>query len=335
MLLTSLILKTALVLAALPTSGFLYQYASSRYENYAYTSIGKMVDIGGYKLHIQDTGTGTGGPTVILDAGMGSNSLDWCLVQSEIAHFTRVCSYDRAGTGWSEESPHSRTSEVVIHELHTLLKNAGVPGPYILVGHSFGGVNARLYAQYYPDEVAGIILVDAAHEHQMARLPKATEQLQVIVKRQNILLMLSRLGIVRLLHNMPAAKKQLEKLPGHIRPFYLSQKLQTKHTKTMLAEAIALEESLKQLAHTKETLRDKPLIVITAGKAPSALETGISPEENNEWFTAWHELQKDLLTKSARSKQIIAEKSGHMIPLEQPEVIVKAICDMIIDLGKQ
>lgn len=332
MLLTSFVLKTLLILAALPVTGFLYQYASSCYENYAYTPLGKMVDIGGYKLHIYDTGIG--GPTVILDAGMGCNSLDWCLIQSELSKFTRVCSYDRAGMGWSEESPKPRTSEVVVHELHALLKSAGIPGPYIFVGHSFGGINARLFAQRYSDEIAGIILVDAGHEQQLDRLPKAAEKLHQLVKQRTTLLMLSRLGVTRLLQRLPSAKKQLEKLPASMRPLYLSQKLHTKHMETILAEATAVEESFAQLAHTEGAIKNIPLTVISAGKAPSPLEAGLSQEENNEWLAHWHELQKDLASKSIKSKHIIAERSGHMIHLEQPEIIIHAVRDMVTEYQK-
>ena len=150
---------------ALLLIGTIYQFISSKIDENAYPPPGKLVDIGGYRLHINCTGEG--GPAVILDSGLGGNSLEWTLVQPKLAKFTRVCSYDRAGQGWSDESPLIRTSQNIVDELHTLLHKAEVPEPYILVGHSSGGINMRLYASYYPNEVAGVVLVDSAHEDQL------------------------------------------------------------------------------------------------------------------------------------------------------------------------
>ena len=125
------------------------------------------MNIGGYRLHINCTGTGS--PTVILDAGLGGTSLDWSKIQPEVARFTRVCSYDRAGYGWSESGAGPRTSQQIVQELHLLLVHAQVNGPYLLVGHSVGGLNMRLYAYRYPGEVAGMVLLDSTNEHQFAQ----------------------------------------------------------------------------------------------------------------------------------------------------------------------
>src|SRR2546428_1463462 len=120
---------------------------------------GKLVDIGGYRLHINCTGKGS--PTVVLEAGAGDFSFDWSLVQAEVARFTRVCSYDRAGSASSDPGPIPRTMHQEVFELHTLLRRAGVEGPYVLVGHSYGGLLMRLYARQYPREGAGVGLVDS------------------------------------------------------------------------------------------------------------------------------------------------------------------------------
>jgi pimeloyl-ACP methyl ester carboxylesterase len=125
---------------------------------------GKLVDVGGHRLHI--TCMGEGSPTVVLEAGLSCTSLDWSHVLPAIAQFTRVCAYDRAGCGWSDPGPWPRTGQTIVNELHTLLDEGGVTGPLVLVGHSYGGLLVRLYASYYPDAVAGLVLVDAAHEDQ-------------------------------------------------------------------------------------------------------------------------------------------------------------------------
>src|SRR6185437_1161890 len=137
-----------LLLAGLLLNGLLYglsfQAIASAVDAAHYPAPGKLVDVGGYKLHINCTGTGN--PTVILDAGLGGTSLDWSKIQPAVTHFTRVCSYDRAGYGWSESGPGLRTSQQIVKELHLLLAHAQINGPYVLVGHSAGGLNMRLYA---------------------------------------------------------------------------------------------------------------------------------------------------------------------------------------------
>ncbi|MGH9331314.1 MAG: alpha/beta fold hydrolase, partial [Vicinamibacterales bacterium] len=122
---------------------------------------GRLIDVGGYRLHLN--GTGAGRPTVVLDAALGGSSVSWALVQPEVARFTRVCSYDRAGFGWSDAGPMPRTVGRIVGELRTLLDRAGEPSPYVLVGHSFGGLVLRVFAARYPADVAGLVLVDPAH----------------------------------------------------------------------------------------------------------------------------------------------------------------------------
>jgi pimeloyl-ACP methyl ester carboxylesterase len=122
---------------------------------------GKLVNVGGYEMYLHCIGIGT--PTVILEAGLNDVAETWSLVQPEVANFTRVCVYDRAGLGKSDPGPEPRDSYQIIKELHTLLKNAGIEGPYVLVGHSLGGIYMRLFADFYPEEVVGLVLVDSAH----------------------------------------------------------------------------------------------------------------------------------------------------------------------------
>jgi len=126
----------ALVLLLI-SAGVIYQAVASARDLRRYPPPGRLIDVGGHRLHINCTGDGT--PTVVLDAGVCDCSLNWCLFQSEVDKFTRVCSYDRAGIGWSDAGPLPRTSMRIVRELHTLPENAGIPGPYVLVGHSFGG----------------------------------------------------------------------------------------------------------------------------------------------------------------------------------------------------
>src|SRR5690606_34429958 len=137
-------------------------------DRQAYPPPGQMIDVGGHHLHVDCQGEGD--PTVVLEAGMSGWSTDWVLVQPEVAKTTRVCAYDRAGYGWSETGPRPRDSEQVATELHALLSEAGVTGDLILVGHSLGGLYTQYYARRYPEQVAGIVLVDAVHPEQSLRM---------------------------------------------------------------------------------------------------------------------------------------------------------------------
>lgn len=157
------------ILAAL--SGAAYQSIESRAEAHRSPEAGRPLDIGGYLPKINCTGNGS--PTVILEAGLGNVSIEWSRVQPEIAKFARVCSYDRAGYGSGDAGPMPRTSLQIAKELHTLLQMLGKPPPYLLVGHSFGGYNVRVFNGNYPDEVTGIVLVDSTQEDQYELLPPA------------------------------------------------------------------------------------------------------------------------------------------------------------------
>ena len=152
---------------------FLYHCIASIIDNYRYPPIGKLVDIGGYKLHLNTSGEGN--ITVICDAGLSGTSLGWSLVQAEASKFARVCSYDRAGYSWSDPSPLERTSVNIARELYALLKKANIPGPYILIGHSFGGANVLIFADLYPEETLGVILVDSVHEDMLKELPPSSQ----------------------------------------------------------------------------------------------------------------------------------------------------------------
>ena len=145
--------------------GIVYQTVGQAFDRRKYPPQGQLVDIGGFRLHLNCIGRGT--PTVVMDAGGCAPSITWGLVPAEIAKFTRVCTYARAGLGWSDPNPRiSRTSQQSVDELHLLLTKAGINPPYLLVGHSLGGVTMRLYASQYPEDVVGLVLVDSSHENQ-------------------------------------------------------------------------------------------------------------------------------------------------------------------------
>lgn len=161
------LLWLAAALLVLAVMGAIYQAIAAQIDQRTYPP-GKTVDVNDHLMHINCLGEGS--PTVILDAGTLGMSAHWVRVQQQIAKTTRVCADDRAGMGWSERGPEPRDARQVSSELHTLLANAaGIEGPYVLVGHAYGGLYAQMYARRYSEDVAGVVLVDSSHPEQFTR----------------------------------------------------------------------------------------------------------------------------------------------------------------------
>ena len=162
------LLKLLVALLCLAGIGAAYQAIATVRDAGTYPPPGRLVDVGGYKLHIYCTGpANTGNPTVILEGGLGATTSTWAWVQPAVAQTTLVCAYDRAGMGWSDPSTGAQDAQQIAGALHTLLTNSGLAGPYVLVGWSFGGLYARVFADHYPDEVGGMVLIDSSHPDQM------------------------------------------------------------------------------------------------------------------------------------------------------------------------
>ena len=287
-----------------------------------YPAPGQLVDVGGYKMHIFCTGQGS--PTVIMDAGNNDFSVVWVSVQPEVARFTRVCTYDRAGFGWSEPGLQPRTSETMVKELHTLLVNAGVEKPYVLVGHSFGGMNMRLYFHHYPDEVAGMVLVDSAHEEQTIRVPALQKAVGLQDGQFHTLASMSSFGLLALAPENIPNRGYPDKALAQYRAILAT----TGYFKTASAETESLEESFAEVRAARITsLGNLPLIVLSRG-LPYPL-SGMSEIENQQYEQAWQVMQSELAALSSNSKQVIARQSGHYIQLQQPQLVVDAIHEIV------
>ena len=271
---------------------------------------GEMVQVGEHRLHLLCMGDG--GPTVVLESGLGGNSLDWVKVQPLIAKRNRVCTYDRAGYGWSELGPLPRTSERIADELHTLLERARIPGPYILVGHSFGGYSVRLFAVHFPNETAGLILVDAAHEDQFSHF--------------------KRYGIAR--HTaganiMISGPKMPENLPEEAREVAQSLVETTDAVLALRGETLSFRRSAQQVRDSG-ALPDVPMVVITRGK-----RVWPENERGDRMESIWRDLQEDLALRalpvrsSVGASHLFAYESGHYIHLDEPELVVSVINDVV------
>lgn len=301
-------------------TGLIYQVIATKLDDSKYPAPGQLIDVGGHRLHLNCTGAGI--TPVILDSGLGEGAMEWELVQPEVAKFARVCSYDRAGLGWSDAGPNPRTSQQIDKELRALLKNAGIAGPYVLVGHSIGGIHLQLYASQFPEEVAGLVLVDSTHASQWERkeMPKIPSALPLLFK------VLAPLGVPRLLNKALASSQA--NLSSEMVAKKSAVYCRTRHLNAAADELSAVSASVRQVHDAPMQLGNKPLIVLTRGKKDSM--PGLSRVEADRVEVVWNELQNDLATRSQNSKHLIAEHSGHMIPLQQPALVVEAIRQMLI-----
>lgn len=282
---------------------------------------GQMVNVDSQEMHIYCTGEGN--PTVILAAGLDDFSIVWSQVQPEIARVTRVCSYDRAGLGWSEASPNPRTSEVMVEELHALLQNAGVEGPYILVGHSFGGALMRLYAHRHPEEVAGMVLVDAAPDDLFVRVPFWRNAIEGKLSLYRTLAPLSSFGLLAFTPGSIPNRG----MPDDVLAQYRAVAVSTDYFRTGVAENEAFESNLAEVRNASVSLRDIPLVVISRGYWDPM--PGFSEFENQQAWQMWQEMQVELLSLSTNSRQIIATESEHNIQLQQPKLVIDATLELV------
>lgn len=326
------------LLLCVTTAGFIYQTLAMRQDREKYPPPGQLVDVGGYRLHLYCQGSGE--PTVILEAGLGDNWLSWNRVQGEIASVTRVCAYDRAGLGWSDAAPGALDRSQVADSLHTLLGNAGIPEPYILVGHSAGGLYVRSFVAQYPAEVAGMVLVDTYHDNQVFRLPPEVVQsskdgYEQTVQTLGLAHTAAPFGLMRLsglAASFAAADPVYPTLPAADKGILVAI-----YNRTVFSQALKIEYEKEVLDVDQERqLQDfgeLPLTVLTKpGDEPEGQPPGLTEEIISQANAIQLELQQELAGLSAKGQLIIVEDTGHYIQLDQPEVVIKAIETMVESL---
>jgi pimeloyl-ACP methyl ester carboxylesterase len=304
----------------------------------AFAAPGCLVDAGGFRLHLNCSGHGT--PAVVLDAALGGSSISWTLVQPELAKLTRVCSYDRAGFGWSDAGPMPRTAGRIAGELRVLLDRGGVPPPFLLVGHSYGGLVMRIFARRYLPEVAGLVLVDPAHPEDWVR-PAPKEQMKIDrgVRLCRHGATAARLGLARMVAALVAAGA-LAPARGLAR--LVSRGGLSREDEGILAPVWKLPpEARRPLRHfwTQpkffEALGSQiEAICTSAAETLEAAEEGygdlplvtISSTDPGEYRLR----QQEALAKlSTRGRHIVASNSSHWIPLDQPDVVIDTITGML------
>jgi len=280
--------------------GFNYERHARARESAQFHPPGRLVDIGGYRLHLYCTGSG--GPTVILEHGHRATYLDWFRVQPELAKFTRVCSYDRAGYGWSDPSSKERLPSLMAEELHALLRAAGEKPPYILVGHSFGALNAVTFAHKFPMEVAGVVLVDGSRPQSLRQLPWRGK-------------LWFRAMQITMPFGLPRWRGWCGGGPEETAREKVALTCRSEFLETVLREDSAFPRVAVDM-NALSSLGNVPLAVIA--RDPALGENSAAEARNIQ-------RQRESATLSTNSSFIVAEGSAHDVPLARPDVIVNAV----------
>ncbi|MDJ0682319.1 MAG: alpha/beta hydrolase [Xenococcaceae cyanobacterium MO_167.B52] len=284
---------------------------------------GRLIDLGGYRLHLYSQGEGN--PTVVLDHSLGGIE-GYFLIES-LAKLTKVCIYDRAGYGWSDKSSRKRNSKVIVYELDELLTKANIKPPYILVGDSFGSYNVRLYAHVFPEKVKGIVLTDALHENAML-----TMSLQIIALKTFffsgflISILGSLLGIIRFLGIcgvFELIKPELKKFPEPIKAQVKKSFYGYRHWLTMAQEIWHIDDSAEEVKVAND-FADLPIVSIKSKTffKPSIFTYFLPLKAIDKLRNKIHQ---DLSQLSTNYTELQAKSSGHFVWLDQPEIITEAV----------
>ncbi len=306
------LMALAVLALGVATSSMAFETFAARSDADTYPAPGRLVDVGGFRLHINCIGAGS--PTVVLDAGLGGSSLDWSLVQPELGATTRVCAYDRAGMGWSDPGLLARTPEQIAEELHTLLVNADVPGPYVLVGHSLSGKYARLFALDYRLETAGLVLVDARSEYVDDRTTPLENRafLKAVESQGRQYAMARRFGIARL---FGAELAGTSANPAETRGLMALLATRQNAINATDGEALARAANDAEL-RAEPAMGSLPLIVLVSDQSIANVPH-------------WAEAQRRQAGRSSEGRMVIASESSHAVHLDRPDLVIGSVREVV------
>jgi pimeloyl-ACP methyl ester carboxylesterase len=308
--------RIAMVLVVLLGAGALYEQAGKWRDNRRFPAKGSLVDIGeGRRMYLDCRGSGS--PTVILEAGHWNWSPSWTLVQPAVATFTRACAYDRAGLGLSDKGPKPRTAGAVSSDLHLLLERAGILPPYVLVGHSAGGMYQRVFLAASPQQVAGIVLIDSPEpldDGDRLAIKTAPNDRQIAAA----FTAMTHVGLFRLLVQalrLPIGPPRFQEYPEEARTRML-------WGMTRMARAINDEWDLYSDAYV--TVPDRPL-----GALPMVVISALGYYADVKDKEDWLQRQKKLSSLSTQAHHIVLQDMDHFLPFWRPEVVVDAIREVV------
>jgi pimeloyl-ACP methyl ester carboxylesterase len=319
--------------ASLVAVGFLYQWIGSHYDRLRFTGEGRWINIGdGRKLYLLEKGFG--GPTVLFEAGIAATNLNWCHIQEMVSRFAATASYDRSGLGWSSPASTARTPGIIAAELHAMLREAGIKPPYILVGHSFGGLVMRRFALMYPEEVTSIVLVDPMRCEEW---PPMNPTKQAFIDRGSKLtsyaIPIARVGLARLAvtsllcrsgriaerlagaagdggkHVLGRVRGEVGKMPPEVWPIVAAHWSSPGYYVGMRKHVMSVPDSVREM-QAAGPIRGIPVLLLTPGRS--------SP------------LTEDCLQRIGDSvQQVIATESAHWIHLDEPQLVIDSIMEMV------
>jgi len=322
-------LGALILLLGLIVVGAIYQAVASEKESKTYKPLDQMVDVDGLQMRLDCRGSGN--PTVVLETGAGMYSIAWLRIQDDVAKFTRVCSYDRAGLGWSDGVRETLPPERIAEMLHALLEKGGEKPPYLMVGHSLGGIYVRAFERLYPEDVVGMVLVDSSHENQNQLFPPEFVKVETMQAAAfQFCQATAPFGFVRAVKMMDAFTvafpvTEEEKVP------LLAAMYRTGYCGAAAREAGMFNAYASQ-PNDLTRLGDMPLIVLTSGydaqekydELPPYFQSQVTVEVMQQEVDAWDAMQDELAGLSIRGKRINVE-SGHNIQLDSPQSVLDAI----------
>jgi pimeloyl-ACP methyl ester carboxylesterase len=334
-----IVLTIVALAAVLIAAGFLYQVIGSRRDRLRFSGVGRSVDIGcGHRLYMLEKGSG--GPTVLFEAGIAATNLNWFHIQETVARFTHTVSYDRGGLGWSGPSHTARTPGNCATEVHDLLQRAGVKPPYILVGHSFGGLVMRRYALSYPEDVAGVVLVDPMRCEEWPPMnPLKQREVDRGKRLSNYAVPIARFGLARLAvtsllcrsgsvshrlagaagagarHVLGRVTEEVGKMPKEVWPIVAAHWSRPGYYVGMRNHVKAVPDTVREMRNA-EPIQDIPVLLLTPGKSTPLSDECVRRIGNNV-------------------HQVIAPTSAHWIHLDQPDLVIDSIREMVACLAAE
>ena len=328
------LLSIPCLIAVLVAAGFLYQWLGAHYDRWRYAAGGRWIDIGDrQRIYLLEKGSGEA--TVLFESGIAATNLNWFHIQETVSRFAATASYDRGGLGWSSPSRTARTPSNLAAELHELMREAGIKPPFILVGHSFGGLVMRQFALLYPEEVASIVLVDPMRCEEWPPLdPTKQAKLDRGIKLASFAIPIARLGLARLavtsllcrsgwiadrlasaagkggLHVLGRIKDEVAKMPREVWPSVAAHWSRPSYYAGMRSHVEAVPNTLLEMQDA-EPIRGIPVLLLTPGKSTP--------------------LSEDWLQKIGDTvEQVIAPASAHWIHLDEPELVIQSIREMVM-----
>ncbi len=279
------------------------------------TPPGEMIDVGGFRLHA--VASGHGSPPIVLETGLGGCALQFAALQPRLSAFTRVVAYDRAGQAWSDPSLSPRTPASMVGELRTLLDKLDVQPPYILAGHSFGGLLSLIHAGMHPRDTAAVVLIDSSDVEQYDSFPSMEKVVGQMAAGMRLLDIASRLGLAKLLTRMSLGPA-LSSFPKEQLAAFLDVTSRASHRAAALAEFSQHRFYFGAQSQVPRSLGDTPLLVITAGSSVSGKQRfgGMTADQLNVKHQGW---QKERARLSTRGEQLVIPGASHLGILLQPE----------------